>query len=114
MKSEGADSADPAAQSLVWGYYHEKTAEQCFVGGENIAEVPLCIEVTTPEGALTEKKRRILVAEIGHIADDLIGIYANSLNHWVMLHEQIDGTWGGAGNIFRLNDIKTAMNIPTS
>jgi hypothetical protein len=71
----------------------------------------LRIAVTTPAGALNDNTRRNLVAAIGSIVDDIVGPFEGRLNHWAMLYEVSDGSWGGAGTVFRLGDIQAAMNI---
>ncbi len=111
LKSEGANISDPAAQSLVWAHFIEQPKGAIYVGGENLDKSPLCISVTTPEGALSDGSRKTLVAEIGAIVDDILGQYEGRLNHWALLYEVNDGSWGGAGSIFHLNDIQVAMNI---
>lgn len=111
LKSEGADIGDPAAQSLVWAHYHERPEGACYVGGENLEKTPICISVTTPEGALNDGARKALVKEIGTIVDGIVGPFEGRLNHWAMLHELDEGSWAGAGQIFHLAEIKAAMNI---
>jgi phenylpyruvate tautomerase PptA (4-oxalocrotonate tautomerase family) len=54
LKSERAPVDDPAAQSLVWAYFHEVPEGAVYVGGENLKQAPILIAVTTPEGALNE------------------------------------------------------------
>ena len=111
LKSEGADINDPAAQALVWAYYHESPKDACYVGGENLEKAPLCIAVTTPEGALSEAARKALVKDIGAIVDNIVGPFEGRFNHWAMLHELDEGCWGGGGQIFGLASIQAAMHI---
>ncbi len=111
LKSEGADTSDPAAQALVWAYYYERPDGACYVGGKSLEKAPLCIAVTTPEGALNDDTRQALVEEIAAIVDDIVGPFEGRLNHWAMLHELSEGRWGGAGKIFSLAGIQAAMNI---
>jgi phenylpyruvate tautomerase PptA (4-oxalocrotonate tautomerase family) len=111
LKSEGAPINDPGAQSLVWAYYHEVLDGAVYVGGKNLEKAPIRVDVTTPEGALNDVTRKSLVEEIGVIVDDIVGKFEGRLNHWAMLHELNEGGWAGGGQIFRLADIKGAMNI---
>lgn len=111
LKAERAPVDDPAAQSLVWAYFHEVPEGACYVGGQNLEKAPMRIAVTTPEGALNDRTRRSLVEEIGAIVDDLVGPFEGRLNHWVMLYELDEGGWAGGGQIFRLADIQAAMNV---
>ena len=111
LRSEGADPEDPAAQALVWAYYVEQPRSAVYVGGKNPEHAPLRIAVTTPEGALDDRGRGTLAKEIGDLVDDFVGVFEGKLNHWVMLNELDEGSWGGAGQIFKLADIQGAMNI---
>lgn len=111
LRSETASPDDSAAQSLVWAYYQEQPAESIYVGGSSAGSPPLTIAVTTPEGALDEERRATLVAEIGAIVDNLLGRIDGKLNHWAMLYELDEGSWGAGGQIARLADIQSAMNI---
>ncbi len=111
LRSEGADPNDQAAQALVWAHYFEGPVGTSYVGGENLEKPPLIIAVTTPEGALSDVSRQKLVEDIGGIVDGFVGSYEGRLNHWAMLYELDEGSWGVGGQIFRLADIQTAMNI---
>ncbi len=111
LRAESAETDDAAAQSLVWAHYMALPKSSVYVGGEVIDEPPLRIAVTTPEGALTPRTREELVSEIGAIVNDIVGLFVGRLNHWAMLYEVTDGNWG-AGQVLRLPDIQTAMNIP--
>lgn len=111
LKAENAPIDDSGAQSLVWAYYDEKPKGSVYVGGENLAEPPFRIAVTTPHGALVESSRQSLVKEIGEIVDDIVGAFEGRLNHWAMLYEIDEGSWAGGGQVFPLAGIQAAMNI---
>ena len=111
LRSETANPADPAAQSLVWAYYHELTEGGAYVGGEALEKPPMTIAVTTPAGALTPERRGVLVAEIASIVDESVGVFSDRLNHWTMLYELAEGSWGAGGQIAPLAGIQAAMNI---
>jgi len=112
LTAENAPINDPGAQSLVWAYYNALPKSDIYIGGKNIAEPPFRIAVTTPQGALNDKGRKSLVANIGHIVDKYVGAFADGrLNHWAMLYEVNEGSWAGGGNVFPLAGIQAAMNI---
>jgi phenylpyruvate tautomerase PptA (4-oxalocrotonate tautomerase family) len=114
LKAEGAPIEDADAQSLVWAHYVELPAGCSYVGGEAIAQPPLRVAVTTPEGALTHETRKALVTDIGAIVDEIFGTFEGRLNHWAMLYEVIEGGWAGGGEIFSLAGIQAAMNIKSA
>ncbi len=110
LEAECAKIGDAAAQSLVWAHYFELPQDAIYVGGKVIEAPPFRIAIHTPEGALTDITRGRLVSAIGNIVDDIAGPIEGRLNHWTMLYEITDGNWG-AGQVLRLPDIQSAMNI---
>ena len=114
LRAEGAPLESAGAQSLVWAHFNEKSEGAFYVGGASLEKSPFRIAVTTPQGALNDETRTSLVAEIGRIVDEIVGPYVDRLNHWTMLYEVADGGWAGAGQIFRLGDIQSAMDIKAS
>jgi phenylpyruvate tautomerase PptA (4-oxalocrotonate tautomerase family) len=114
LSAERAPVSDEGAQSLVWAFYNELSDSDIYVGGKNIKQAPFRIAITTPQGALNESTRTTLVAEIGQIVDEFVGVYENRLNHWTMLYEVVEGSWAGGGQIFPLAGIQQAMNIKST
>lgn len=111
LKAERAPIDYPGAQALAWAYFTEQPEGSVYVGGENLAQTPLRIAVTTPDGALNADTRAELVADIATIVDDIVGPYEGRLNHWTMLYDQTEGNWSGNGQVFPLAAIKDAMHI---
>lgn len=106
LKWEGVSDGNTAIQALAWVYVHESETGAFYVGGARAAEPRFRIEVTTPEGALDDERRAGLVKETAEIVEATIGPVAKDTNHWVLLKEIKDGSWGAAGRIFRHADIK--------
>ena len=111
LEAEGAPLDYAGACALTWSYYREAAEDGVFIGGQNIDQPPLLIEVTTPQGALDAEREESLVAAIGVIVDDIVGPYEGALNQWTLLREVKDGNWSGSGQIFPLAGIQAAMNI---
>ena len=111
LEAENASPDFEGAQALVWAYFNERPANSVFVGGNNIDQPPLVIEVTAPEGAIPLSNKEKMVSVIGTIVDDAVGQYEGRLNHWIILRELTEGNWSGSGQIFPLATIQTAMNI---
>ncbi|WP_433629163.1 tautomerase family protein [Nocardia sp. CA-120079] len=79
-------------------------------GGFNSAEDDLPrfrIDVTVPEGALSDRRKEGLIKEV--TADVLaaagLGV-DDALRVWVLIHEQPEGTWGAAGTVVRFAELK--------
>ncbi len=64
------------------------------------------VEVTVPQGALSERRKAGLVEEATVTvlaAADLSPDQA--LRVWVLVHEQPEGTWGAGGSVVRYSDL---------
>ena len=78
-----------------------------FTGGER-SDVPRYkVVATVPEGQLDDERRAGLVKEITEaVLDAEDGAHPRDVFRvWVFTNEVPDGSWGGAGRIFRLADI---------
>ncbi|MGO4749322.1 4-oxalocrotonate tautomerase family protein [Streptomyces sp. 2MCAF27] len=103
LRWEGApDTAFFRAQA--WSYLVELPD-----GAQTTAEddVPrFLVEVTVPQGALSERRKAGLVEDATKTVLDAAGLSpADALRVWVLVHEQPDGTWGAGGSVIRYADL---------
>ncbi|NNN29779.1 4-oxalocrotonate tautomerase [Streptomyces sp. S3(2020)] len=64
------------------------------------------VEVTVPQGALSERRKAGLVEEVTRTVLDAAGLsQEDALRVWVLVHEQPDGTWGAGGSVIRYVDL---------
>lgn len=103
LRWEGApDTAFFRAQA--WSYLTELPE-----GAQSTAEdeAPrFLVEVTVPQGALSERRKGGLVEEATATVLDAAGLSpAESLRVWVLVHEQPEGTWGAGGSVVRYADL---------
>jgi phenylpyruvate tautomerase PptA (4-oxalocrotonate tautomerase family) len=64
------------------------------------------VDVTVPEGALSQRRKEGLVKDVTTAVLDAAGLTeADALRVWVLIHEQPEGTWGAGGNIVRFKEI---------
>jgi phenylpyruvate tautomerase PptA (4-oxalocrotonate tautomerase family) len=105
LRAERAPDTD-ITRAISWGYLYERPAARVFQGGQPVsAEEPTFrLKVTVPEGALNDKGKAELVAAAHERILQVAGEDA-ALRVWVMIDEVTDGNWGGAGRIFRYQDI---------
>ncbi|MGW3665742.1 tautomerase family protein [Streptomyces sp. NPDC005141] len=96
---EGApDTAFFRAQA--WSYLTE-LPEGAQVTAEDDAPRFL-VEVTVPQGALSERRKSGLVEGATKTVLAAAGLSpAEALRVWVLVHEQPDGTWGAGGSVIR-------------
>lgn len=103
LRWEGApDTAFFRAQA--WSYLVELPA-----GAQTTAEddAPrFLVEVTVPQGALSERRKAGLVEEATRTVLGAAGLSPNEAPRvWVLVHEQADGTWGAGGSVVRYADL---------
>lgn len=64
------------------------------------------VDVTVPEGALSDRRKEGLVKEATATVLDAAGLSeADALRVWVLVHEQREGTWGAGGTIIRFAEL---------
>ncbi|MGI5426481.1 tautomerase family protein [Streptomyces sp. CA-179760] len=103
LRWEGApDTAFFRAQA--WSYLTE-LPERAQVTAEDDAPRFL-VEVTVPQGALSERRKAGLVEEATKTVLAAAGLASDdALRVWVLMHEQPDGTWGAGGSVIRYTDL---------
>jgi phenylpyruvate tautomerase PptA (4-oxalocrotonate tautomerase family) len=64
------------------------------------------VEVTVPQGALSERRKAGLVEEVTKTVLAATGLSPDdALRVWVLVQEQPDGTWGAGGSVIRYADL---------
>lgn len=106
LTREGAPLDNPMILGNAWSYYHEVPAGHFYVGGSTAQNPKFKFELTTPEGVLTDEGRAGIAADIESILKEVVGPTGAGFNHWVLLREIKDGSWGGAGKITKLADLR--------
>jgi len=103
LRWEGApDTAFFRAQA--WSYLVE-LPEGAQTSAEDDAPRFL-VDVTVPEGALSERRKAGLVEDVTKAVLEAAGLSgAEALRVWVLVHEQPDGTWGAGGSVIRYADL---------
>ncbi|MEW1848339.1 hypothetical protein AB0392_61150 [Nonomuraea angiospora] len=88
---EGApDTAFFSAQA--WSYLTELPAQAQTTAEDDLPRFR--VDVTVPEGALSDRRRSGLVEEATRIVLQAAGLAASDAPRvWVLIHEQADGTW---------------------
>ncbi|WP_416981167.1 tautomerase family protein [Streptomyces sp. T028] len=91
-------------RALAWSYLVELPE-----GAQTTAEdhePRFLVEVTVPEGTLSERRRAGLVEDATRTVLEAAGLgQADALRVWVWVHEQPDGTWGAGGSVVRYADL---------
>ncbi|WP_049572301.1 tautomerase family protein [Nocardiopsis sp. SBT366] len=103
LQWEGAPDTD-FFRAQAWSYLEELPAGAQTTSGD--AEPRFLVNVTVPQGALSERRRAGLVQNATRIVLEAAGLAQDqALRVWVLIHEQPEGTWGAGGSIVRLADL---------
>jgi phenylpyruvate tautomerase PptA (4-oxalocrotonate tautomerase family) len=94
-------------RALAWSYLAELPA-----GAQRTAEdddARFLVEVTVPQGALSEPRKAGLVEEATMTVLKASGLSRDDAPRvWVLVHEQPDGTWAAGGAVVRYADLLAA------
>ena len=94
-------------RNVTWSYVHELPAGSVNAAGRPVEAPTFKIDVTTPQGALSDRRREELVAEATSIVRDAAGIPDDeSLRVWVLMHEVAEGSWGAGGQVIRFEQLR--------
>ena len=94
-------------RNVTWSYVHELPDNGVHAAGRPVADPTFKVDVTTPEGALSDRRREELVAEATRVVREAAGIgEEDALRVWVLLHEVAEGSWGAGGQIIHFEQLR--------
>jgi phenylpyruvate tautomerase PptA (4-oxalocrotonate tautomerase family) len=108
LKWEGApDTA--LFRSLAWSQLAELPAGALTTAEDE--QPRFRVDVTVPEGALSDHRKGGLIKETTALVLDAAGLTeADGLRVWVLIHEQPEGTWGAGRNVVRYQELVALAN----
>jgi phenylpyruvate tautomerase PptA (4-oxalocrotonate tautomerase family) len=93
-------------RNITWSYVHELPEGAVHAAGRPVTDPTFKIDVTTPEGALSDRRREELVAEATRVVREAAGLGDDdALRVWVLLHEVAEGRWGAGGQVIRFQQL---------
>jgi phenylpyruvate tautomerase PptA (4-oxalocrotonate tautomerase family) len=96
-------------REVTWVFVHELPAGHVYSAGRPIEQPLVRLEVTTPEGALSDRRRAELVGEATRLVREALGIAEeDALRVWVTCREVAEGSWGAGGQIVRFQALRDA------
>ena len=108
LKWEGAPDTE-FFRSITWIHVHELPAGAAFTLDGPAEQSQFVIEVTIPEGALSERRRAGVIEEFTAIVREAAGLSEeDTLRVWVLVHDQPEGYWGASGQIVRFEQLRKA------
>jgi phenylpyruvate tautomerase PptA (4-oxalocrotonate tautomerase family) len=94
-------------RDVTWAYVHELPATHVLAAGRPVDKPTFKIDVTTPQGALSDRRREEFVAEATRLVREAAGIPEDEgLRVFVLMHEVAEGSWGAAGNVVRFQALR--------
>jgi phenylpyruvate tautomerase PptA (4-oxalocrotonate tautomerase family) len=96
-------------RDITWSYVHELPAGSVLAAGRPVDQRPTFkLDVTTPEGALSDRRRAELVGAATKLISEAAGIAKDDTLQrvWVLMHEVTDGQWGAGGEVIRFEKLR--------
>jgi phenylpyruvate tautomerase PptA (4-oxalocrotonate tautomerase family) len=94
-------------RNVTWSYVHELPAGSVNAAGRPVAEPTFRIDVTTPQGALSDRRRKELVEAATNLVREAAGIAEeDALRVWVLMHEVAEGSWGAGGQVIQFEQLR--------
>jgi phenylpyruvate tautomerase PptA (4-oxalocrotonate tautomerase family) len=105
---EGAPDTD-FFRANSWIYFNELPADALYVGGRPGGDPRIRVDVTTPEGALSQRRRAALVADVHAAVSRAAGLTPEEgYRVWVLCREIAEGSWGAGGGIVEFQALRAA------
>lgn len=108
LRAEGAPDND-FFRSVTWLFHHVLPQTDVVSAGAPAAAPLFRLEVTTPQGALSDRRRKQLVTEATAAIREAAGIPEDeALRVWVLCREIDEGSWGAGGYVVEFEQLKAA------
>ncbi len=105
LRAERAPDTD-FFRSIAWVHVHELPGGCVLAAGRPVTEPTFRVQVTIPEGALSDRRKAELVSEATRVVSQAAELGPeDGLRVWVLIHEVPDGNWGAGGQIVRFADL---------
>jgi phenylpyruvate tautomerase PptA (4-oxalocrotonate tautomerase family) len=108
LRWEGAPDTE-FFRSISWVHVHELPAGAVFTADGPAELSQFVVDVTVPEGGLSDRRRAGLVEEFTKLVREAAGLSdEDAIRVWVLVHEVPEGHWGAAGQIVRFEQLREA------
>lgn len=108
LRWEGAPDTE-FFRSITWAHVHELPAEAVFTADGHAELSHFVVDVSVPQGALSDRRKGGLVEEASKLVRDAAGLTdEEGVRVWVLIHEVPEGNWGAAGQIVRFEQLRAA------
>jgi phenylpyruvate tautomerase PptA (4-oxalocrotonate tautomerase family) len=97
-------------RSVSWTHLHELAAGATHDANGADAPAHFVVDVTTPEGALSDRRRAELAKEMTGQVLEAAGLSAeeDGIRVWILMHEVAEGSWATGGGVVRFEALREA------
>lgn len=96
-------------RSVSWAHLHELPVEAMQTADGLGQPSHFVVDVTVPQGALSDRRREGLVKATTELVMEAAGVPADeALRVWVLIDEVAEGNWGAGGNVVRFEALREA------
>lgn len=108
LRAEGAPDTE-FFRTVTWLFHHVLPVDDVVSAGAPAPAPLFRLEVTTPQGALSDRRRKQLVTEATAAIREAAGIpEEEALRVWVLCREIDEGSWGAGGHVIQFEQLKAA------
>jgi phenylpyruvate tautomerase PptA (4-oxalocrotonate tautomerase family) len=96
-------------RSISWTHVHELPEGAIHTADGPSDQPQAVVEVTTPEGALSDRRRAGLAEELTKMILEATGWpEAAAMKVWILCREIDEGSWAAAGNVIHFEQLRAA------
>ena len=96
-------------RSVTWVFVHELPPGAVLTAGRPVEQPIFRVECTTPQGALSDRRRQELVAEATRVVREVAGIpEEDAMRIFVLCREIDEGSWGAGGQVIQFEQLRAA------
>ena len=108
LRAERAPDTD-FFRSVTWVFVHELPEGAILSAGRPVEQPIFRVDVTTPQGALSDRRRQELVAEATRVVSEVAGVpEEDAMRIWVLCREIDEGSWGAGGQVIQFEQLRAA------
>jgi phenylpyruvate tautomerase PptA (4-oxalocrotonate tautomerase family) len=95
-------------RSITWAIVHEVPADHIYAASKPVQAPVVRVEATTPEGALSDRRRAEFVESATKAVREAFGIPEEEtlMRVWVTHREIAEGSWGAGGQIIQFAQLR--------
>lgn len=96
-------------RSISWTHLHELPAAAMHTADGRAKDSQFIVDVTVPDGALSDRRRAGLVKDLTALIVDAAGLAPeDAIRVWVIVNEVPEGNWGAGGQIVQFEQLREA------